>query len=171
MTAAVEHSDSADAIYQDVVDMIKKLANDAVKKHGGRWDDYVSAGNEAFMDAYCTYDSDRGTSFSTWLWWKIRGAIKSEVNRNRRHRLRDDADVAAVPQKLSRFDQIWSDLGDDARTVSMMVLQAPSEIASIASRGDGGSKMRGMLQVKLRDSGWTVARILESFSEIREALQ
>ena len=156
-----------DEVYDDVRDMIHRAAWDAARKHGGDVDDYVSAGNEAFMEAWLTWDPDRGTAFSTWCWWKIRGAITSETKRRRPEQLGTD-----MPQP-SRFDarRFLLEAGRDAGTVARMLWETPWELDDILHHKDTASCVRGGIQRRLKSMGWTWARIMESFDEIREALK
>ncbi len=162
--------------YRDVSGLINKLAWGAVRKHGGCWDDYVSAGNEAFVLAYDTFDPDKGTVFSTWLWWKIRHAISRAAVRTvlEQHTVNTglDIDLDALPRR-ERFDlrRFTCELSTDAQQVIGMAFEAAEDISEAMHHEDAGSVVRGGLQHRLRNLGWTVARILESFSEIRRALR
>ncbi len=161
--------------YGDVEKLIYRLAWKAVRRYGGEFDDYVSAANEAFAEAYASYDASRGASFPTWLWWKVKGTISGEVHQSKLQERTvasgEDIDLDVLPGR-SRFDLdvFKSELSYDARQVVTMVVESPHEIWDLLHHQDIGSCVRGGLTRRLRDVGWTVARIAESFSEIREAL-
>lgn len=165
-----------DETHRDVEKLIYRLCWKAVYKFGGEWEDYVSAANEAFADAYASYDPAKGASFSTWLWWKIKGAIASERSQNsiqaKTVASGEDIDLDVLPGR-SRFDmdQFASELSHDARTVVKMVVESPHEVWDLLHHKDISSCVRGGLIRRLQAVGWTVARVAESFSEIREALQ
>ena len=162
--------------YHDVARLIDKLAGDAVRRHGGCWEDYVSAGNAAFVDAYRSYDNTKGTSFSTWVWWKIRGAISAEIKKTKvqSHTVASGKDnnldelTGRSNFDLSRFA---SELSEDARTVIKLVLESSDHIKDVLHHRDAGPTIKHGLRRKLSAMRWTLERILESFDEIREALQ
>ena len=162
--------------YHDVARLIDKLAWDAVRRHGGCWEDYVSAGNEAFVDAYRSYDERRGTAFSTWVWWKIRGAVSSEIKQTKvqQHTVAsgEDVDLDVLPGR-SNFDlsRFASELSEDARTVVKLALESSDRIEDVLHHRDAGPTIKHGLRRKLSAMRWTLERILESFDEIREALQ
>jgi hypothetical protein len=154
----------ADEAYRGIEKMIYKLSWQAARRYGGDWEDYASAANEAFMDAYSSYDPGQHTLFSTWLWWKIRGAITREI----RKPCTEPCDMNSI-SKEEQFDceAFIRELGFDARVVVRMVVESPVEVFDLLHHKDIGSVMRCGLQRKLKNIGWTVARISESFSEIR----
>ena len=165
---------AADETYEDVRKMIYKMANDAVHKHGGDFDEYVSAGHEAFMDAYVSYKPEHETAFSTWLWWKIRGAITGTIKKQYKWRERLDAQQAVEDvTHVDRFtlQAFTTDLSDDARTVVELLMQTPEEAIGLLHAKHTGRRTRTELFRKLRGLRWTVLQIADSFREIREALR
>jgi RNA polymerase sigma factor (sigma-70 family) len=167
---------AADETYRDVEKLIWRLAWKARAIHGGEMEDYISAMNEEFMVALTSYDPSRGTSFSTWLWWKIQGAVTKEIRRSclQRHTVAagEDIDLDALPGRHRGWmDLFWSELGDDARTVVTILVESPFDINGLLHYRRIGKVLRKSLALQLRGAGWTVARISESFSEIREALR
>lgn len=162
--------------YRDVERLIYKLAWKAREQHGGHVDDYVSAGNEGFVDAYATYDADKGACFSTWVYWKIKGAITHEARQNamEQHTVNagENIDLDIFTEKTHfDFGRFVDDLNYDARVVAKMLIESPNEISDILHHKDIDSAVRNGLCRRLKAFGWSVARVSESFSEIREALQ
>lgn len=159
---------SADETYRDVEKLIYKMSWQAARQYGGDCDDYVSAANEAFMDAFASYDASQGTAFSTWLFWKIRGAITCEI----RKPFTEPCDMNSIA-KEDQFDcdVFIRELKHDARIVVRMVIESPVDVFDLLHHKDIGSVMRCGLYCKLKNIGWTVARISESFSEIRTAFR
>ena len=108
--------------YQDFEKMLFKMCWRAVKMFGGNWEDYLSIANEAFMDAYVTYNIKKGTVFSTWLHWMVRSAILSSRNPSKidQHTVNtgSDIDLEILPKKQT-FDveEFFNDLSDDAKTI------------------------------------------------------
>lgn len=162
---------AADETYEDVKQLIYKLAWQAARRHGGSVDDYVSAGNEGFMDAFHTYSAKAGTAFSTWVWWKIRGAITHEAHR-KSFETHTGMDMTLVPDQ-SHFDyeRFVESLGYDARIMVRMAVESPHEVYDLLHHEDIGEVLRGGLYRRLQAIGWSLARMSESLSEIREALQ
>lgn len=161
--------------YGDVEKLICRLCWKAVRRHGGEFDDYRSAANEAYCDAYASFDPARGAAFATHLWWQVRGAISRVVHQTsiqeRTVAAGEDIDLDVLPGRR-RFDLtvFRSELSGDAREVVNMVVESPNEVWDLLHHRDIGSCVRGGLIRRLRDLGWTVARVAESFEEIREAL-
>jgi len=165
---SVDKQSPIEETYQDVKKLIHKMAWDAFKRYGGDIDDYVSAGNEAFMDAYHSYNFIYATSMSTWLWWKIRGAISVQVH-HQYSTYRTDANLDELPMREDHFDPFG--LSKDAALVVNMIWETPQEVRDIIHHKDFGEIMRSGLSYRLQRLGWTVTRVLKSFDEIREALQ
>lgn len=161
--------------YEDIKRLIRKMSYNACARFGGDVEDYVSASNEAFVVAYNTFDFTEGTEFSTWVWWKIRGAISSEVRR-RSHSTREaapteDFDFAHCAAPVAYFwDRLLPELGADAQLVARMIVETPEEMGVVLKKKRGAAA-RTELSRRLRDLGWSWARVSESFTEIREALQ
>ena len=162
--------------HRDVEKLIYRICWKAVYKFGGEWEDYLSAANEAFADAYASYDPNRGASFPTWLWWKIKGAISKERSQTsiqaRTVAGGEDIDLDVLPGRQQfDLDRFRFGLSSDARAVVKMVVESPHEIWDLLHHRDIGSCCRGGLIRRLQGIGWSVARVAESFEEIREALQ
>jgi len=160
--------------YYDVKNMIGKVANQTASKFGGDVDDYVSAGNEAFVDAYHSYHPSQGAAFSTWLWWKLRGAMKTEVAKRA-----GAVACTGSPDELvdfpdcRRFDFASTafEFSQDAWAVSTMVMETMSDACDFMHHEDAGETIREGLVRRLSSFGWSCDRIAESFAEIAEALQ
>jgi DNA-directed RNA polymerase specialized sigma24 family protein len=172
MIAMNHNLHSADETYRDVEKLIYKMSWQAARRYGGDWEDYASAANGAFMDAFTSYDASQGTAFSTWLYWKIKGAVLHEIRKSTDQLHREDVDVNTVSCRCHfDFDEFVSELSYDARTVVTMIVESPLEVYNLLHHKDIGSVLRGGLQHQLGSIGWSVARMSESFSEIRKALE
>ncbi len=162
--------------YYDVVKMLRKLAWTATKKWGGDYEEYFSAANEGFMEAYHTYEVGRKTVFSTWVWWKVRGRIQAMVSPKKidQHTVNsgEEIDLDAHQCKNS-FDLLLfvSHLSQDAKQVVGMIVDSPVELLDICHYVDGPECMRSGLVNQLKETGWTIARIMESFIELKEAIR
>lgn len=176
MSKIVDDSQAQDETYRDVERLLYRLCWQAVYKYGGEWEDYLSAAHEAYADAYATFDATQGAAFSTWLWWKVQGAITGERHRGKIQTntvaCGEDIDLDALPGRSGFcYNSFLADLGRDAQTVVKMVVESPNEIWDLLHHKEIGSISRAGLCRRLQGIGWSVARVVESFSEIREALR
>ena len=159
----------------DVEGLLHKLAWDAVKRYGGDWHDYMSACNEGYVEAYESFDPSRGAKFSTWLCWKVWGQISRMTGRTKleQHTVNSGEDIALDvhgSRKAFSLYEFLMELSTDSQTVVKLLVESPHDIWDILHHHDTPSCVRGGLTRTLMGSGWSAARVLESFSEIREAL-
>jgi len=168
---------SQDAItetYADIEKMIFHMAWKAVNMFGGDWDDYFSIANEAFIDAYNSFDPDQ-TQFTTWLWWNVRGRILHSMNKTKMDQMTtnigDDVEMIDLAEREHfDFQRFYDELSIGAKRVVMLVIDSPWDLAEIAFSNDGPECIRSGMFKQLRRMGWTVAMICDAFVEVREAL-
>ncbi len=178
MTSVAFRREACGETYEEIERMICKICWWFVENCHGEFDDYLSAANEAFVEAFHSYVPGR-SQFTTWTYNRVRWRLIRSVNERNRHAERTtgeiDLDGFAKP---SPFDLMsWTaELSDDAGVVVRLLVQTPIEMGEEVAKLTRGrstikaSDIRCGLARQLREAGWTVARIVESFSEIREAL-
>jgi DNA-directed RNA polymerase specialized sigma24 family protein len=151
--------------YEDVEKLLFRMCWWAVDKWGGDFYEWLSEAHLAYMIAYERYESTHGASFNTWLWRKVRYSLQEKRRKDQRqlcHQLGEVEVVEDRPKPL--MSRVMGEASEDARTVIMLLLDVqPRAVRDPA-------KVRNHLWRQLKDIGWTVARVTESFDEIREVL-
>ncbi len=175
--------------YRNVEAMIHKIVNGFVAKFGGQPDDYLGPAHEGYMRAYEKWEPDRG-AFTTIVWWCVRNKLLNYVTRRNRIRSREIQgseekylESPEGPRPVGRrgggllfssaFDlRVFAGgLSDDARTVVALLCDEPVESVERLN-GAARQEIPGRIRGKLWDDlGWSMDRVTESFSEIREALR
>lgn len=161
--------------YGDVKKLIYKLCWRGVNRFGGEFDEYLSSANLAFCRAAKpgAWDSRKG-HFSTYLWWCVWYAIL-DVERDKKRRMDRGpalvADLGGVEDKR-RFDftHFLTMLSEDAALVAELTVEAPGELNRLMRRGDRQGFCR-MLWERLRGIGWSMARVVDSFDELKGVLE
>jgi len=172
--AATVAPDAMQETYEDIERMIFMMAWKAVEKFGGDWDEYYSLANEAFIDAYNSFNPEKA-KFTTWLWHHVTSKILKSRYKSKLEQMTvaggEDIDLTVHADK-NRFDidRFLFELSDNAKQVVELLLESPWDLSEIACSADGPSCIRSGLIHQLRDMGWTVAAICNTFGEIREAL-
>lgn len=165
--------------FQDVELLIYDTIHKFIREHGGNFQDFLSEAHEVFLVAYETHDDLLG-SFTYWLTFKLKKHMMELTRRaimrnNRLSRVDADLTMIARPEAVEPFDwrRFASDLSDDAATVVKLVFEEPIDVTlAILQREQGPTPkaIRSSIREYLRDLGWTVRRISESFSEVARAL-
>ncbi len=158
--------------YRDLERLVNKLCWWAVEHLGGDYSDYESAADQAYTKAVQTHDPARG-QITTHVWWCVRNRLLSVAATERRHRerCRTDLDLDRLPARGKTFDleALLLDLSEDARTVVRLVVDTPGDLARLC-RMRRVDWMQQALGRALRNMGWTIGRVVESFDEVKEAL-
>ena len=169
----ITHAKPISDTYEEVEKLITKLAYQSLCCPSCDVEERISSANEFFMIAYHSYKPGKGTKFSTWLYHQVRGRLMSECGkcrrRHRKHSYNTEAVDAASDSKRHWMDDIrLTDLSDDAMTVVKVVTESPAEIIEML---EDSNDRKGILRTYLSALGWTMARVTESFAEIKEALR
>lgn len=122
-----------------------------------------------------TYFYDGRVSPSTWMWHNIYWFLTTFCQRNQPKYLTFTA-IEPDPQrpveftaKVNRMDGLLRELGEDARTVVMTIVEAPAEIAS-GVRWHQGRNAWHRVWKYLAGQGWEVERISKAWKEVEVAL-
>ena len=160
--------------YQSVRPLLYQLCRRFHARHGGEWDELVSEANECFTVAWHSYQPAKG-KLTTWVHWKVwHGLLEGHRSRAKQHSRRIDLDMARLPSR-KRFDlhELVQEVSDDAAAVIELTVGTPMELlleCRCLQRKPKASSVRAALVDFLLDTGWSAARILETFREIREVL-
>jgi len=161
--------------YADVEKLIHKLTWAHIGRYGGEYDETLSDAHLGFAEAYARFNNRRGVLFITYCYLYIRGYLLNGYNRSvggsikkttfERDVLLLGEDMAEVLVGTTQFDvdRMASELSEDAQAAIRLTLDLP--------RVQTPSKLkRGLLRHLQRKLGWTAARCIETWSEIRRAL-
>jgi len=160
--------------YEDVRELIHKLTYRHINRYGGDFDEALSDAHLGFAEAYDRFDSRRGAQFITYCYWYVRGYLLNGYNRpvggsvkKTRFERSIQCDTEALGELMgtTHFDlgQLAEKLSVDAQAAIRLALDLP--------RVQTPSKLkRGLLQYLQRNFGWTAARCVETFTEIRRVL-
>jgi hypothetical protein len=163
---------------EDVERLLSKISGDFYRTHSGlTYQEIAAEAYYHFVLAYRTYDKSKKTKFSTWatfkVWKGLQQAMRKKIQRDQRASLGLDG-VPDPPAREVTFDMgdFLGSLSCDARHVAGLVLESGIDVRlAIAERGNNTPRnVRGALRDVLKDMGWTKARVVESFAEIRKAL-
>lgn len=147
---------------------LDQIAGKFVRRYGGDYEEVRAEADYQFLIAHYKYESSRG-GYSHWIKSRVRvnllEKLRKEIMRNNRLP-RIKLNLESQEDPVLTGGRFWDGLSEDARFLTFLVLESPRELA----RGLGGPDPRGFLFHFLRRSGWTVARIIESFNEIKETL-
>ena len=159
---AIANRDVCGLTYLDVEKLIFRMCWRYVQRHGGCFDEAVSEANAAFVRAYADFRPGKA-KFSTWLWWKVRGALSGHRARSHRRAARVRTAAPGLLDRIAsreRFDPaaFCRELSGDAALVIEITLRQDAAASKSA------------IWREIKALGWTIGRAVEAFAEIREAL-
>lgn len=152
--------------YQDVEKLIYHTVNQFLRHYpGGDKEEMIREANYAFLDAYDSFDENRGTKFTTWLVRKIEYALKT-LRREDAKRWNRCTAVASndMPEQLfavTDFDPDLWDLSEDANELIHAALDAP-----VHERGDA----EVLMALFCENKGWGWDRLANTWKEVQEAV-
>lgn len=136
------------------------------------FDEMLSQAYEDFLRARKFYKEGKGAKFSTYVRCVIWRGMLDRLNRESRRTSRLDT-REATKLNLPSTDEVnevaLGDASPDAQIVVKLALSPSLEMLSDMN-GDTPRKRKRALVSFLKDLGWTMERILESFHEIAEVL-
>ncbi len=161
---------SADTQFASVEKFVHKLVWAFRSRYGCEVDELLSEAFMGYMDAVESYDER--TKFVSWVGEKVKFRLMSFVRTQMQRRKGEK--ITDVPQPTHPVfdpDEILAKLSPDGQELLGLVIDTPVPIlCDIARLGETPANYRYALRVWLRDCGWAKKRIIETFSEIREAL-
>lgn len=162
-------TDPAAETYRDVQKMIWQLCWRFCRR-GGDFDEHLSIANEAFVKAYKTHDPDKA-EFTTHCYLQVYFALQKfrATYSKRRERMHEVPLPDSAKLKESRlWDSVWGQVGDDARTVMVLISESPAELLGIALQEI--VSLRVVLFRRLRAMGWSIGRAGTAFDELSDVL-
>ena len=147
------------------------------RKYGGEFDELASEANLHFMDVYNTHDRGRGTLEGDVVFRVYHRLLETKETEARRRRHLNA--VEATEENIMAHDEPWFDfqdflcgLGRDGAEVVNMIFNPPPEVdLAVVERGEPNpNNIRAAVKEYLRDVKWSLARIRDSFRDVREAL-
>lgn len=164
----VSASIGCEETYRDVEKALYQLSWKCFTRFNIPMDECLSEANMAFMSAYSGFDPSRGVLFFTYVYRCVQNALKDLTSRRSLLHSRE-SELQEGEQKEGRVSSMMNEMGDDARLVLKSILEAPAELRKL-TRIRGSENKRRLVVRYFKKMGWTVARVLESLSEIQEAL-
>lgn len=176
--------------YEDVHPLILKVCHTFRRRYGGDWDELVGEANEYFMRAYRRFNRHKGrfskrVAYCVWVCLldkhRVRRSRETKLPRVRPFKRRDDGgwereyDVITNAAQPIRFNltQLLGEVSHDAAHAIKLAVDPPPKVVRRVSQIDKLKRpkaRRSALVEYLTDLGWSMARVLESFKEIAEAL-
>jgi len=157
--------------YEDV----KKLLYQLVWQYGrGDWEEAMARANLAYARAYRGWQPGHRTRFSTYLHRAVVNELldfrAEHAKRSVKESLSPEGDLDRNPagRRVHLFDAIRADLSDDARLLVQLVIDTPGDLVNLAACRPANCRRR--LYRKLKGIGWSMARVINSFDEVREVL-
>lgn len=164
-----------DDTYADVRALVGKLSSGFAMTYGTDWDETVQAAGLGFCRAYHTYDPSLGYEFNTWVGEKVYYSLLDLLRQRARHPAFDRSveltEIASAERTFSLFEFLDS-LSDDAKTVVYLATSPPPKVLALVKgrKKPNVTTIGACVRQFLKDSGWTAARVCESFQEIKRAL-
>jgi hypothetical protein len=143
-------------IYGECAGTVKKAVNYWLRRFPGLdQEDLLSEVNLAYAKALATHDATK-SKFNTWFTHNIQQTLTHFIYRNVRRRskissLPTNFDVTEIPCKDSE------PFSEDVRSIVSVIM-------------DTGLTTKTSIKNHLLSIGWSINRVKESFSEIRQAL-
>ena len=175
MTQAIKRM-AMDESHDSVERMVWKFARHFQRTAGLELTELKAVGDLAVIRAYDTWVPSRGASFPTHVWYCVRNAMLTEVRRAKRRARERSIDPGLMDgmfghRRTSVLERLWSEIGDDARTIILLVIEAPGELAAALAGSGRRKRARRAILDRALHRGWERARTLTAFWEIEEALE
>jgi len=152
-----------DIAHKRLEKMLWKIAHKFQRQFGGDFDDWKSQANECFMDAWQSYQPDRGASLVTWVYRLVTQKLyKNWLREHKRSQRTIPLNESLTNDGLYDPPSLLEEFSSDAKTIIDVALELDPPGRT--------TKKRSALVDALQELGWTGARIAESIGEIREAL-
>jgi len=184
----VSSMSSVDAL-QSVQKLVWKLTHGFHDRYGGEWEDWEAEAQLCFTSAYRTWSPERA-KLTTWVYWAVWNGLRDVVRKKYQSEQRlptnpesvvfggneDSGGLANFPDRFHlQFDKesLLEKVSDDASLVIDLVLEPPVDVLLTARQRGGELNPKNLKRAVieyLKDVGWATERVLESFTEIAEAL-
>lgn len=182
MTTVTLRKNTMTKTYEDVRNLIFETCWRFQKGHGGDIEELIAEANKLFILAYNSYDSEK-SQFTTWLVFKIKKGLETLIRTEWRQSHPSLSRIKGHnPYQENEYTESFSvlelldEMEKDAHIILQLFLDTPREVFVSAICSGRKPKhiqvcMRKRLRNRLRQMGWTIRRITESFDEIAQAIQ
>lgn len=155
---------------------LNKLVHKFHRHYGGELDELLGEAHLIWARACNSYDPIFGASLRTWYRCKVWLGLQDQARRIAKREARRRAVDMTEMHESEHFDlREWQEeLSGDAQMLVALVLDRPKPIRFHARAGRGEcspNAIKRALLSYLEEAGWTAARMMETFSEIGEALR
>lgn len=146
-------------------------------RFGGNWDDMISVANEAFVDAYLEFTTEKG-SFSSWIckwiWNYLRNDWKQKRMRDFKRKNGMHIRIEEIEARETRtLDLLLEKITGDARVVAELVIDTPKDlIFLIHLKGAAPRNYKSTIKEYLiEEQDWTPERVKQAYQQLGEMLQ
>lgn len=168
MIAMVQENPFAEVAEEDTYEQLERMICDLSWKRarasGLDFEECKAEANLAFVNAYRTHQPDK-SKFITWAYCVIDNRLKDLARREAIYRNRftpiDSIEMASAPAAIIEGRV----LSDEAEFVLNLLLDPPQGMPTQRKR------VLSWLRNHLKEVGWTLGQIINSFDEIREVLR
>ena len=163
----------AEEMYKKYNGIIKARATSFHRSTGRDIDDFLSAGNEVFMETLSLHDENKA-NFGTLLFLRLNNRFSDMVKKPRPlaaiHLDWIEDEREQDPINLINFKDILEHMSKEAKYVVNIVLDAPGEVLDIVG-GEPPKMIRGAIVRYLRKKKWKWNDIWNTFNEIKQVLK
>lgn len=179
METAALQKDILTETYEDIKSLIFDTVWRFIGKYGGNIDDLMAEANLIFIECVDEYDETKA-KFPTWLTNSINYGLLDYIKKEYKqtHISIDREDTKIEPESPSQFSMIelLDEMQQDGLIILKLFLETPTEvIQNVLDEGKRLNHIQGFMRTRLRNRlrqmGWTLQRITESFEEIKTVIQ
>lgn len=134
-------------------------------RNGADYDELLSAGNLAFVEATKTWKPEKG-KFSTHLHWRLRYRLKPSREQKIEHL--EDLKMDLPENGSGFFAAQVSGMSREAKHVVGLIFNSGVELVDMTAERVRTTK--GTIRQYLKSEGWTSSLITRVFDEIKEML-
>ncbi len=154
--------------YVEVARLLRKAVRMFVRRHGGEVEDLLSVVHGAFVRCCQTYSGQKGSKFSSWVWYKAWSAMQSHLRHQRRRqahhpvvkRIWEQVEDPIRTEVSTQSDE--PERSEDGRDVTELILHVQKKRTQ---------SLRSATIRYLRDQGWSDYRIRRAMEEIRRNME
>lgn len=165
--------------YEQYVNMIRAEVWKKVKTRRLDFDELLSDGNLAFVEACQTWLPERG-AFSTHLWYRLRFRLGQAYKISKKPE-EEDMEEKQTPEEFVNlededlaengngflFAQL-SELSQEAKYVIILIFSSGEELVDLTA--DHVRTTRKSIRLYLQSIGWSLSTIARTFDEIKELI-
>jgi len=174
---AEQHA-AAEANYDLYKGLLDTTVRGFVNKYGGNYEDLRQDAETIFVQSH-TYGPGEGMTMQghirSCVWMRLIDQHRTTIRRGKRH-VDFDAAISCSVEDTSedRVRGLMADLTEDAKTLLRLFTDTPTELREIVNDGrvskNKCAAVRLAFQKYLRDKGWDIRRVFESFESLKEVV-